>query len=387
MLLKNHRIDEIECLRAVAILFTLFHHTPYYLYILPNQFFNDVYATATFWSGVDLFFVISGFVIMRSFSEHLKISKVSYWRNVGGFWIRRVFRILPSAWLWLVIYLICTQYFNYTGAFGNLTQNFKDSSAAFFQWANIYGLGCGAGKMNCGPNGIYWSLSLEEQFYILLPLVLFAFRKFLVSFLFVAIAVQFFIFRPDWSLGWAVRTDAMIWGVLLAIWSQKESYKKWQPLFLKQFGWSKVILVPLLVVGMALLPATPNQIQAGTGLLALLCAFYVYLASLDAGYLFNDNWFRKILIWLGTRSYSIYLIHIIAYRFSYEVMYQFTEPGFRFSPANSSLLALIAFPLLFLVSELNYRFVEQPVRKYGIRLAKKFTAGTTSVPVDGTAAH
>lgn len=372
MLLKNHRIDEIECLRAVAILFTLFHHTPFYLFILPNEFFNTLYSVATFWSGVDLFFVISGFVIMRSFKEHINRSSASYWRSSGAFWVRRFFRILPSAWLWIGIYLLCTKYLNYTGAFGVLSQNIKDSMAAILQWANIYGLNCGAGRgMICGPNGIYWSLSLEEQFYILLPIVIFLFRKFLVPFLFLAAAIQFFIFRPDWSIGWAIRTDALIGGVLLAIWSQKSSYKKFEPHFLNRFPWLKLILIPTLFVGMAILPATPNQIQVGTGLLAFICIILVYLASLDQGYILKDSWFRKILIWLGSRSYSIYLIHIITFRLSYEILYQFTPIGFRFSPKDSFSLMLIAYPLLFIISEINYRFIEQPFRKYGLRLAKK----------------
>ncbi len=374
MLTKNHRLDEIECLRAVAILFTLFHHTPFYLFILPNSFFNDVYSTATFWGGVDLFFVISGFVIMRSFTQQLARSSGFYWRTAGGFWIRRFFRILPSAWLWIGIYLLCTQYLNYAGAFGNLTQNIKDSMAAILQWANIYGLKCGAGRaMSCGPNGIYWSLSLEEQFYILLPVTIFLLRRFLVPFLILASVVQFFIFRPDWSLGWAVRTDALIYGVLLAIWSQKKSYLKFEPKFLKRFFWLQPIIVFGLIAAMSIFPATPNQIQVGTGLLALTCAALVYLASFDNSYIMPDNWFRRILVWLGSRSYSIYLIHIIAFRLSYEVMYQFTEPGFRFSPDDSWKLAAIAYPILFLFSELNYRFVEQPFRRYGLQLAQRFT--------------
>ena len=125
---------------------------------------------------------------------------------------------------------------------------------------------------------------------------------------------------------------------------------------------------------MAILPATPNKILAGTGLLAVVCAVLVYLASCDQGYILKDGWLRKILVWMGSRSYSIYLIHIIAFRMSYEIMYQLTPTGFRFSPADSWRLAAIAYPLLVVVSELNYRFVEQPFRKYGLLLAKKFAA-------------
>lgn len=316
---------------------------------------------------------------MRSFSEHLQSSSVSYWRSAGAFWIRRIWRILPSAWLWLGIYLLCTIYINYTGAFGTIAQNLKDSTAAFLQYANFFGLKCGAGhEMQCGPNGIYWSLSLEEQFYILLPVVIFCFRKFLVPFLFLVIAVQFCLLRPDWSFAWAIRTDALIWGVLLAIWSRKPSYTLWQPHFLNRYPVLKYFLIPLCLAGMAILPATPNKVPAGTGLLALVCAVLVYLASCDQGYILKDSCLRKLLVWIGSRSYSIYLIHIIAFRMAYEIVYQLTPPGFRFSPSDSWLLVAIAFPLLVIASELNYRFVEQPFRKYGLLLAKRFSADPQS---------
>jgi peptidoglycan/LPS O-acetylase OafA/YrhL len=366
---KHRRNDEIEVLRAVAILFTLFHHAPYYLFALPNSFFNSVFTYSTFWSGVDLFLVISGFVIMKSFMrlESLQLSKG---RTLKVFWIKRIFRIWPSAWLWIGIYLALTLGFNQSGAFGEIQQNFKDSIAAFFQYANIYGLQCwGPGQvMNCGPNGIYWSLSLEEQFYILLPLVIFIFRKKLSWFLFAGICVQFFFYRPVWTLGWAIRTDALMWGVLLAILFGQDIYQRLEPKILLKQPVLKFLVFPILFFAMATLPAPYWGIHFSLGLLAIVCLILVFVASFNAGYLMRKSLARDLLVWIGGRSYSLYLIHIVASRFAWELVVSILGEPLR--PESSWLAAAIAYPLLFALAELNYRYLETPLRKYGQKLAR-----------------
>ena len=87
----HKRIDEIEVLRAIAILFTLFHHTAFYLLPPGNILIEKVYGTFTFWGGVDLFFVISGFVIMKSLGHSLRTHAASKGqaRVFTAFWVRR----------------------------------------------------------------------------------------------------------------------------------------------------------------------------------------------------------------------------------------------------------------------------------------------------------
>jgi peptidoglycan/LPS O-acetylase OafA/YrhL len=355
------RNDEIEVLRAVAIFFTFFHHLPYYLFPDPGPLFSEIFSRATFWVGVDLFLVISGFVIMQSFLR-LQALNFSVGKTLKVFWLRRIFRIWPSAWLWIGIYLLFTLFFNSTGAFGEIQQNLRDSFAAIFQYANFYGLQCwGPGQtQNCGPYGIFWSLSLEEQFYILLPVFVFIFRKALLWPLLIGILIQFFIFRPTWSLGWAIRTDALMWGVVLALLFSHPLYQKLKPEFLGKLAWTQWLLIPLLLALMPLLPGGLFRLPMGVGLLALVCAGLVFAASFDRGYLMREGFLRRILVWVGARSYSLYLIHIIAFRATWEI--------FPSSAETSWVYGLVAFPLLFVLAELNYRYVETPLRKWGHRL-------------------
>ena len=205
----------------------------------------------------------------------------------------------------------------------------------------------------------------------MLPIVIYVFRRYLVWFLVVAATVQAFISRPEWSLGWALRTDGLIWGVLLAIWSEKLSYKKFEPKFLKNNLILRFVVIGICIFGMAYLPAKPNSIDLGTGFVAIISALLVFLASYDNEYLFGTSVLKKLLLWFGTRSYSLYLIHIIAYRFSYEILHQFTPTGYHFSINDSYWLLLIAMPLLLIASEISFRLLEKPSRNVGLFLSSK----------------
>lgn len=369
--LNVHKNQEIECLRGIAILFTLFHHIAYYLVIHPNQDFINLYSYATFWAGVDLFFAISGFVIMQSFLKTLSIQDISFVNVCKIFWIKRIFRILPVAWLWLGIYLLLTVFFNYTGAFGNIYENLADAKAAVLQYANIYGVNCWGDNatLSCGPNGIYWSLSLEEQFYVLLPIAVFIFRNYLRYILMLAIIVIFFIERPEWSLGWALRVDAIMLGVLIAVYKNSAIWTKIRDFkLLKNKIFMRLFLV-LSIIGIAYIPAKPNYVPYSVGVLALICALLVLIASFDKSYLVSNKKLQTILVWFGSRSYSIYLIHIIVFRLSYEIFYQMTPVGYKIATNDWYYLLAISIPILVILTELSYRFVELPMRNYGLALA------------------
>ncbi|PER22380.1 hypothetical protein, partial [Bacillus cereus] len=73
-----------------------------------------------------------------------------------------------------------------------------------------------------GASFVYWTLSLEEQFYLILPLLVFVSRRYLVWVLLAVVLVQFFTWRALWLS--VIRTDALALGVLLSIWSLRPSY-------------------------------------------------------------------------------------------------------------------------------------------------------------------
>src|ERR1700733_11104579 len=111
-------IGDIEVLRAIAVLFVICAHLPYLLFWGPRRL-NLIFEYVTLWGGVDLFFAVSGFVIARNLMPKLQQASIdgNVWTVAGGFWIRRAFRILPTAWLWLIFGLIASVSFNRSGVF------------------------------------------------------------------------------------------------------------------------------------------------------------------------------------------------------------------------------------------------------------------------------
>ena len=88
---------------------------------------------------MQLFFVISGFVIAKSLIPKLEksSSKVEFFRLSIVFWIRRFWRLIPSAWLWLFIPFLLFILFEKTGEFGTLLGNFNGLFAGLRNIFNI----------------------------------------------------------------------------------------------------------------------------------------------------------------------------------------------------------------------------------------------------------
>mgnify|MGYP003378655985 CR=1 FL=1 len=95
------KIQDIEVLRGIAVLFVCVEHMHMNLFAwVPGQWHQMFYGWSGMWSGVDLFFVISGFVIARDLVPRLAATGSTHERLVVSvaFWIRRAWRLIPSAW-------------------------------------------------------------------------------------------------------------------------------------------------------------------------------------------------------------------------------------------------------------------------------------------------
>jgi peptidoglycan/LPS O-acetylase OafA/YrhL len=369
--IKNKN-PEIEVLRAVAIIFVLIQHLSF-LFFRNHDRYKEFIHNSPFWGGVDLFFCISGFVIARGLLKQLDPQNPQYWTNVAKFWLRRFYRIAPAMWLWIGILWLGAAFYNHSGAFGILKADVVDGISAILSLSNWHVDTCVKGRSMCGPLPIFWSLSLEEQFYFAFPFILLLPRKFLVPLLLVIVAIQFPIHRLPWeaSFGgtlWLMRTDAISLGVLIAIFSKNKYFSLFTPSLLSQrkLRW---IVVPLLIFALALIPKS-QMVSFSAGAIALVSAALVYIASFDRGYLMKSGVLRSVLEWIGTRSYSIYLIHCPIYWFVDETFYRLSSNPSNYrvplvdNPFNIR-VGLTTAVLLAVVSELNYRFIEVPFRERG----------------------
>lgn len=375
------RINDIEALRAIAISFTLIQHLNW-LFPWNNKFLEVKNYFFNFSVGVDLFFAISGFVIARSLLPQLDAAKSAKQvaATIAAFWIRRIFRIWPLSWIWLSVLAICSLVFAGTPyAFASISTQFNDIVAALLQVANFHWWQCVADKTVCGQTLVWWSLSLEEQFYIALPIAALLFRKRLALFLVVLIAIQFFIPRPPAtaSIFWWIRTDAIAMGVLIAMFERTSIYALLEPTFLsnRRHGLPLVFLTIVLLAACSGAPGVrTDPVFFATGIAAIISALLVVTASYNKGYILSSHWFTPFVLWLGSRSFAIYLMHTIMFWFTKNLWKWIEGPETVFTGNYTLRFLLTWLALLLVFAEASYRFCEVPMRERGRILAKKMLA-------------
>lgn len=372
------RIDDIELLRAIAILAVAIEHTERNLITWHSRNFEWLLSYVRGWSGVDLFFAISGFVITRDLLPKLASSTNTrtFFTTSLAFWVRRAWRLLPSAWLWLAVILLAAVAFNKSGGFRSFESAMGGTIAGVLQFTNIRFADCFA-QYECGANFYYWSLSLEEQFYLLLPLVFLVSRKWLPHILACLVIGQLFIpFRPILML--ALRTDGLLLGVLIAIWSGTAAYRRCEPLFLAKSALVRLVVLIGLLFALGYTTAVTDASRLAPfrfSIIAIISALLVWLASYDKGYLLSVKILKAPMMWIGARSYGIYLIHPIVYAMIIEIWYRFSAkkgPIFTmFNASHTVPFVLSAIAGILVLCELNYRLIEVPLRRKGIEISNR----------------
>ncbi len=372
---QNTRLAEVEALRTIAVLLVLVQHLPDNLIFWPSYLGDKILFTSGFWTGVDLFFAISGFVIARSLLPRLAgvTDWLSFTRIAVTFWIARAWRLLPSAWFRLTAPLILCLAFNRSGIYGSFADNWSVFVAGLLDLQNFHLMQTFYHSGN-GTAFAQWSLSLEEQFYLLLPFAAFFFRRYLVFPLLLLAFAGFFV--PNTILMHMVRLWPVAFGVLLALWSLHRSYHECAPTGLAK---SRAARIGLLVILLTCLVSTGSTnlhiVSFYQGPVALISVILVWVASYGRGYLWQAGFSRRMMEGIAARSYCLYLVHIPVYFAAREVWFRLRGTAL---PNHLQGLTLIGFAVLavFAVAEVNHRFLEQPLREYGKRLASDYRART-----------
>lgn len=144
----SQRFNGLDHLRAIAILLVLMYH--YRAFIHPDWI--DTYGRFG-WTGVDLFFVLSGFLISNQLFQEIK-NRGNF--SLKSFFIKRFFRIIPPYFFTLMLYF-CFPFFRERKSLSSLWK--------FLSFTQNYGLDV----INKGTFSHAWSLCIEEQFYLILP--------------------------------------------------------------------------------------------------------------------------------------------------------------------------------------------------------------------------
>ncbi len=342
----------LDGIRALAVLAVILFHS--YLGIAPAGFL-----------GVEVFFVISGFIIT--------LGLVREWRRSGGirfgmFWLRRARRLLPALFLLLLIVVAWADLFLRE----EVADLRADVVAALGYFTNWYLVFSGEDYFDTftRPSLLrhLWSLAIEEQFYLAWPLLTFAGLKFLrprgfALFVFVgALASALWmalLFDPmaDVSrvyFGTDTRLSGLFLGAALAlVWSppQRPVSGLWRRSYLEG---SALVALALLAAASLFLNETHSLLYRGGFLAVDAATLLLIVPAVSTG-----TWAARYLgcfplRWLGLRSYGIYLWH-------WPVMV-LSRPGEDVALDGLPLFAL-QLAVTLVLSAASYRWLELPVRE------------------------
>jgi peptidoglycan/LPS O-acetylase OafA/YrhL len=295
------RIPSLDGVRGIAILLVLFHHAQQHW---PWPPLLHPLAEAG-WSGVDLFFALSGFLITG-----ILLRGRGAPRGLAKFWVRRALRIFPPAYATIgLCYWLSTQ-----GAEG-----FAPQSTETWTWFLLYG-----GNLYVVAHGwpsietlaVMWSLAIEEQFYFVWPLVTRWAPRVVIALVAVALVVIGPMFRawlwPEHRTMSAMSTlgrcDALAMGALLAMAIERPTLRAW----IGRFASLLAVPATLATIWMCSLPMEdPEWLSVYRhSLTALGYTTLVAAGAVPSGWL--GRWLRvRWLRWLGERSYGIYLLHFM----------------------------------------------------------------------------
>ena len=329
--------------------------------------------------GLQMFFLLSGFLIT--------VLLLREWQRTGAislrhFYLRRALRLLPA----LVVFLAVTTLFvALTFPEALRTQHYRAAFASlfyFFNWAFIYGWVQGATVV-----GQCWSLSVEEQFYLLWPVALIALLRLPVGRL--------------WKMGLvAVGVIASLTARTILESRHPDSYR----VFIGSDMHADAVLIGCLLAMAAcwgMLPSRPSTLRALNVIGFLSLAFLIWHAIYPEplGQSFDSGLMRflrvstsgiafmtlvttspplalrileaPVLLWFGRRSYSIYLWHLAVsnYLVILTVLHQVAIPKW--------IIALIAAVVGIGLSALSFRWFEAPFLRMKMRFSSEPAASAT----------
>ena len=323
------RIPSLDGLRAVAIFLVMESHLAggqYNLFGLAQGRFPERFMYGNL--GVRVFFVLSGFLITTLLlQEKEKSGQIS----LAQFYIRRSLRILPASYAFLLIMAIAT-------TAGILEIPKSDFLASILYVRNYLGT-------IDWYTGHLWSLSVEEQFYLLWPAVMILLGKrgaMLAAACTLPIAVLMRLYRPIGAF--ETNMDALACGCLLAcLWGPIGGNERYQKLMRSWFFWT----IPIATIACMKLNSVGNlPFAMGNGISDLLIAISVERLVRNhrtpSARLLN----MRVPVFIGTLSYSLYL---------------WQEPWIVMRGGNG---LLQSFPLDVCLAVtcafLSYKFVERP---------------------------
>lgn len=376
-------MPSLDGIRALSVLAVIIYHA------------NKMWLPGGF-LGVEVFFVISGYLItLLLLAESEKNGSIS----LKEFWWRRARRLLPALWVVVLGVVVFAALFQ-REMLGTLRGDVVAALLYGFNWFQIWVGTSYFTSFEFVPLRHLWSLAVEEQFYLIWPVVMLVVAKFgkrrlpIVSGVFFGLAVVLAIYtalvyqpgtisnigdtpnqfmslfgqpvsRIDFLfLGTLTRSSGLLLGAALAIW--------WRPWLLQNsraganklfdfIGLGGLAALALMMWRFQTVIEGTDEGTVGYDFLFRGGFFLTDLASLaviaaavhPSSKILARSLSNPVLVWLGRRSYGFYLFHWPVFQF----YRRFAGKGL--TPYEFVVLVLFALAL----TELSYRYIETPVRQ------------------------
>ncbi|MGK0536265.1 acyltransferase family protein [Bacillus sp. 'calajunan'] len=356
---KNSRyMVGLDSLRGLAILGVILYHINFNW--MPGGFL-----------GVTVFFVLSGYLITDILAMEWKRNKRI---DLKKFWLSRARRLLPGMLVMLVITLAWITIFH-----SSLLEKMRgDSLAALFyvsNWWYIYHKLSYFDNFNqISPLNHFWSLAVEEQFYVVWPFIislgLYYIKKQSRMILLICLGAfasalaMAILYEPGVDpsriyYGTDTRAFSLLIGAVLAlVWPSNRLANKIIPkarFILDVVG--GIALIIILVMFWKTNQYDPFLYKGGMVLLSIATALLVANLAHPASRIAQFLRFRP-LRWVGVRSYGIYLWH-------YPIL-TLTTP--KVNTGDFSIIrAILQFLLIILIAQISWKFIEKPIRQGALR--------------------
>ncbi|MDJ0104952.1 acyltransferase family protein [Rhodococcus erythropolis] len=381
-MVRGQRIRALDGLRAVAVTMVLFFHIDDD--ILPGGFI-----------GVDVFFCLSGYVIARQLFKEITTTRTV---ELGTFWRRRFLRLFPPLIPVLVACAVAVAWFDPQHLRG-FRSDALSSVTSTSNWWFIYG-----GRSYFETTGRppilqhLWSLAVEEQFYVALPMMLVGVAycsrgrsMFLARTALVAGAGALLSMAVmsvgSYAGGVPYRSDGSVWyfgtfshcfglllGVVLAAAHAKHPDSRNGGVAATMVGF--VGLGSIIVAAFTVTQGDPALYRWQLQLVSI--GAVITIAAVVHSPVLSRGMGHPALVWIGLRSYAIYLWH-------WPVLVS-TRP--EDIPLDGTVLIVLQIGTVLALGELSYRFIEEPLRRRHTltRPSRRHLAALSAVLVTAAAA-
>jgi peptidoglycan/LPS O-acetylase OafA/YrhL len=328
----TQKIPQLDAVRGIAILLVLIHNTSALSWLHLEA------ISAYGWMGVDLFFVLSGFLITGILLDAKQ--SASYFKN---FYARRCLRIWPLYYSLLIFMFLIVPHLDTSGAH----TIFERSSPWWAYPVFLQNFLVAVPEKAAGALGVTWSLAIEEQFYLLWPFVVRYFssaqiKRIALVVILASPPLRFFLALHDVNIysNFFCRLDGLMAGALLAAVLRSETFVP--PKYVK-VAWVSFLIATCL----AILAENHQSRWIAFSMTSLASVSLVYLALCCPGKWVQAFFRNRFLTYTGIISYGLYLLHKIPLDVAKEVQVDYHRFVWIFVILVASyLLAAISYVLL-----------------------------------------